>query len=101
LRLTASHLAALGCVRVEAGILDASQSVTSTRPWVAAGGLVLGRWAFAPPFFLQLGLGGVAPFVRDRYWSGSTVLYAVPAVDALASLTVGGAFGDRFARFVP
>ncbi len=60
------------------------------RPWTAVGVAVRGRWELSRVVFVDAALGARAPLLRERFYvqPGATV-HEVPALSALASLSIG------------
>lgn len=94
LRLAFDPVSASLCARAEAGVLDASGSTETLRPWLAPGAMAVARWAVADRVFLQLEGGAVVPLVRDRFFfeDPTSLAYAVPPVDARGSVAAGVRF---------
>jgi hypothetical protein len=97
--LASGRFDASACMRAEAGAVQSSGvgmqvSLQTTRPWLGAGALVLGRWEPVRPFFVQVEGGAVAGLVRDTFVfdDGQTPVYAVPAVGPVGAASVGARF---------
>jgi len=80
------------CAVVEGGALigagvGVADARTAARPWVAVGGSVRLSWRIAAGLGLELGVGVLAPLIRDRFFfaSGVTILQ-VPEVSGIFDL---------------
>lgn len=92
-RRGSTHL--LGCLRIEAGALDAAGSqVTSpqksSRGWLAAGPFLRGDWEVSPPLFVGARAGAMLRGTADHFFfSPDTNIYQVPIVGLEASAGLG------------
>jgi hypothetical protein len=82
------------CGALEWGELRAAGSSVSdphafARRWLAPGAMLAVDVTPTEPLLLRLGLSGVFPADRDRYFVGSTVVHAIPPVALRAGLSVG------------
>jgi hypothetical protein len=75
----------LGCVRIDAGALEAVGSRiqaarSSTRGWFAMGPLARAEWDLLPPLFAATNAAMMVHFTTDRFYflPENTTIYAVP-----------------------
>jgi hypothetical protein len=85
----------LGCLRVEAGLLEAAGSEvaspqTRQRGWFALGPLARGEWELLSPLFVAAQAAVMVHVTADHfYFIPNTTVYDVPVVGLEASVGVG------------
>ena len=89
----------LGCVRAEAGLLEASGTEvpspqSASRAWAAVGPLLRGEWELLAPLYLSVEGAAMARITADRFFfrPNDTTVYPVP----LLGLEGSGGLGVHF-----
>jgi hypothetical protein len=88
----------LGCLRLEAGVLQGTgRGYASARnvdtAWVAAGPLVRGEWALLPPLFVAAELAAMVHATQDYfYFLPNVTVYQVPPLGFEGAAGVGVQF---------